>query len=60
MRIPGPYSDDSWDLLPANENRSAKAKNGFPQVAWELGLVLLVPLVGAGVVEFVLSTLKVY
>jgi len=63
MRIPGPYSDDTWDWLPQSKTAAETAppaKNGVARVAWELGLVLMVPLVGAGVVELVLKTLAIY
>jgi hypothetical protein len=66
MRIPGPYSDDTWDWLPrergANQRKfvSHNHNNKPSRVLWELGLALLVPVLGVGVVELVLSALHVY
>lgn len=63
MRIPGPYSDDTWDWLPREsaEGKYVSNDNNKPaRVAWEMGLALLVPLLGVGVVELVLSVLHVY
>lgn len=59
MRVPGPFSDETWDFLPqgrraAPPRPSRRNANAFPRVLWELGLVLLVPLAGAGAVEMVL------
>jgi hypothetical protein len=64
MRIPGPYSDDTWDWLPRSNGLDAraepKATNRPAHVLWELGLVLLVPLAGVGIVDLVLNALHVY
>ena len=61
MRIPGPYSDDAWQWPPeAAEARRAASLNSPARVLWEFGLVLLVPLAGAGVVGLVLEALKIY
>jgi hypothetical protein len=65
MRIPGPFSDESWDLFPpaakVEAERPARAeRNSFGRVVWELGLVVAVPLMGAAVVEFALRALAVY
>jgi len=63
MRIPGPYSDDTWQWQP-QASFDAKPKvssaNSVGHVLWELGLVLLVPLAGAGLVGLVLEALNVY
>jgi hypothetical protein len=50
MHIPGPYSDDTWYLLlraQREEARKSPKRNSLPQVLWEAGLTLLVPLCGA-------------
>jgi len=63
MRIPGPFSDDTWDWLQQSKTAAETArpaKNGVTRVVWELGLVLMIPLVGAGVVELVLKALAIY
>ena len=66
MRIPGPYSDDTWDWLPRERGNSERRSvspgndNSPPRVLWEMGLALAVPLVGVGVVELVLNALHVY
>ena len=64
MRIPGPYSDDTWDWLPRERDIAQKkvkgAANSASRVAWEMGLALLVPLAGIGAVELVLNALHVY
>jgi hypothetical protein len=65
MRISGPYSDDTWDWLPQERSGDKTAlkphrTNSASRVAWEMGLALLVPLAGIGVVELVLNALHVY
>lgn len=63
MRLPGPFSDDTWDWLPHSEEArpsTATAANSASRVLWELGLVLCVPLAGAGLVELLLETLRIY
>ena len=65
MRIPGPYSDDTWDWMSRSRDAAEmdarlQTANGISRVLWELGLVLFVPLVGAGVVELVLKALSIY
>lgn len=64
MRMPGPYYDDGWDWLPSKRAevspRAAANENSPRRIAWELGLVLLVPLAGAGIVELVLTALRIY
>jgi hypothetical protein len=65
MRIPGPYSDDTWDWLPQDKSGSKtthkpRGANSASRVAWEMGLALLVPLAGVGAVELVLNALHVY
>lgn len=63
MRIPGPYSDDTWQWLPdaAEEPRADIAVANAPgRVLWEFGLVLFVPLAGAVVVGLVLGALNIY
>ena len=73
MRMPGPYIDDSWDWLPhttekadtgqtkaAYAVRKAVNDNSPGHVLCELGLVLLVPLAGAALVELVLGALQIY
>lgn len=62
MRIPGPYSDDTWLLLSRPqraEPRKTPAKNDFPHVAWELGLVLCVPLAGASIIGMLLKAFSI-
>jgi len=64
MRIPGPYSDDTWDWLPrereGNERKFVSNDNNKPtRVFWEMGLALLVPLVGIGAVGLVLKSLGI-
>ncbi|MGB8365859.1 MAG: hypothetical protein ACLQUZ_00325 [Rhizomicrobium sp.] len=69
----GPYIDDSWDWLPhttekadtgqtkaAYAGRKAVNDNSPGHVLRELGLVLLVPLAGAALVELVLGALQIY
>jgi len=62
MRIPGPYSDDTWEWLPRARD-VAKAKpapdNSPSRVLFELGVVLLVPLAGAGGAGLVLKSLGI-
>lgn len=65
MRIPGPYSDDTWQWLPDARNVRKPAPKASPdsspvRVVWELGLVLLVPLCGAAVVGLALKALNIY
>ena len=63
MRIPGPYSDDTWDWLPraAEEAKpEAAAANRPARILWELGVVLLFPLAGVALVDVVLTALHVY
>jgi len=64
MRIPGPYSDDTWDWMSRSQDfegtdARTQATNGLPRVLWELGLVLFVPLAGTGVIELVLRALRI-
>jgi hypothetical protein len=65
MHIPGPYSDDTWNWLPDTRDGDETATNlssdNSPvSVVWELGLVLLVPLCGAGIVGVALKVLNIY
>ena len=65
MRIPGPYSDDTWQWLPDGGEtggimQQASKDNSPVHVLWELGMVLLVPLAGAGVVALALDLLRIY
>ena len=65
MRIPGPYSDDTWQWLPDSREtggivQQASKDNSPARVLWELGLVLLIPLAGAGVVALALDLLRIY
>ena len=63
MQIHGPYSDDTWNWLPeAWEKADEKpiAVNRFPQVIWDLGVLLAVPLVSAAIVCLFLKTAGIY
>jgi hypothetical protein len=65
MRFPGPYSGDTWDWMPRSQDvaeidAQTKAANGVSRVVWELGLVLFVPLVVAGIVELALQAFSVH
>ena len=65
MRIPGPYSDDNWDWKSRSQDvveTHAKTRdaNGISRVVWELGLVLFVPLMGAGGVELILKAFDIH
>jgi len=63
MRIPGHYSDDTWQWLPEAADEppgKAAALNSPGHVVWEFGLVLFVPLAGAGLVGLVLEALNIY
>jgi len=64
MRMTGPFSDDTWDWLPQSREadqspHAAASSNDAKHIIWELGVVLLVPLAGAGLVELVLNAFSV-
>jgi hypothetical protein len=62
MRIPGPYSYDTWSWPPEGrkDDRVPKESNRLPQVIWEMGIVLAVPLMGAALVELLLRSFGVH
>jgi hypothetical protein len=65
MRIPGPYSDDTWDWMSRSDDvvkpdTAAQAHNGISRVVWELGLMLAIPLVGAGLVGLTLKAFQIH
>lgn len=68
MPMPAPFFDSGWNYVSGERDktvapsgdRSKKNDNSAVRVAWELGLVLLVPLAGAGLVEMVLTALHIY
>jgi len=63
MHIPGPYSDDTWQWLPDawNETRKARDDSNRPaQVFWDIGVLLAVPLVSAGIVCLFLKSAGLY
>lgn len=58
MHIPGPYSDDTWQWLPDawRETQTARDEsNGPASVIWDIGVLLVVPLAGAGIVGWFLA-----
>jgi hypothetical protein len=63
MHIPGPFFDHNWDWRArSREIRDARQQSGTSagRIAWEIGVVLLVPLIGAVVVEMLLRAFHVY
>lgn len=65
MRIPGPYSDDTWDAMSrpldaAEAAAKAQAANGISHVLWELGLMLFVPLAGASLIGLTLKAFNIH
>lgn len=65
MRIPGPYSDDTWDWMSRSQdvvdtNARIRTANGISRVVWELGLVMFVPLMGAGAVGLILKAFGIH
>lgn len=70
MPMPAPFFDGGWNW-PSSLRDQAKVKqpnvvrpraneNSPGRVLWELGLVLAVPLAGAGLVELILRSLRIY
>lgn len=65
MRMSGPYYEDRWDLFPqtqtAETEKSETVETNSPRrILWELGVVLMVPLSGAALVELVLHAVRIY
>lgn len=68
--MPAPFFDNGWNWSSSVRNRIATNRNEISRprandnspgrVLWELGLVLAVPLAGAGLVEMVLRALRIY
>jgi hypothetical protein len=57
MHIPGPYSDDTWQWLPeawGDRPVAGGESNGPADVLREIGLLLAIPLAGAGIVGLIL------
>lgn len=59
MHIPGPYSDDTWQWLP-NAWKETQDTRGYAnrpaQVLWDIGVLLAIPLVSAGIVGLFLKS----
>lgn len=63
MHIPGPYSDDTWQWFPDAWTETRKARDDAhrpAQVFWDIGVLLAVPLVSAGIVCLFLKSAGLY
>ena len=62
MHIPGPFFDHNWDWRSrSREIQDAQQQSGTNagRIAWEIGVILLIPLAGAGMVEVLLRAFHV-
>jgi hypothetical protein len=66
MPMPAPFFDNGWnwsaqrEAAPTRPADAVRKANSPRHVLWEIGLVLVVPLVGAGLVEMILTALHIY
>jgi hypothetical protein len=63
MHIPGPYSDDTWQWLPDawKDTQAVRAETNRPaRVVWDIGVLLAIPLVSAGIVGLFLKSAGIY
>ena len=65
--MPAPFFDHGWnhaarlrDDTETHAVRNVTIENSPARIIWELGLVIAVPLAGAGLMEVVLRALQIY